>query len=80
MPYTKMSKRELYDKNKWPAEAGDLTYVIFRSMLHYVNYHGRRFYIIAVVFGCAFCAMLEFYRRVVVPYEKKKIKENGDIL
>jgi len=24
-------------------------------------------------------AKLEFYRRVVVPYEEKKMKENGDV-
>jgi hypothetical protein len=26
------------------------------------------------------CAKLEFYRRVVSPYEDEKIKENGDVL
>jgi hypothetical protein len=31
------------------------------------------------VMGALECAKQEFYRRVAVPYEDKKIKENGDV-
>tara|TARA_Y100000296_G_C5178378_1_gene261563 strand:+ start:2143 stop:2556 length:414 start_codon:yes stop_codon:yes gene_type:complete len=33
----------------------------------------------ARILGAVECAKLELYRRAVVPYEKKKIKENGDV-
>jgi len=31
------------------------------------------------VIGALEACKLEFYRRAVVPYEDKKIKENGDV-
>lgn len=33
----------------------------------------------AQVFGDSLCMMMEIYRRKIVPYERLKIEENGDV-
>lgn len=64
---------------------GDLNYVITRmaeerlwQRLEYdwdnVNYED-----IAAVYGTLQAAAAEYYRRVVVPYEERKMAENGDV-
>ena len=59
--------------------AGIVTYSIYRLMLAVVK-DRTRFWSLALVGGAVVFAVLEFYRRVVAPYEDTKIKENGDVL
>ena len=76
MPY--ISKQEKIIQ--YPTETvGQLTYSITKLCLHFVKSNGKKFAVFAWVMGALFCAGLEFYRRVVAPYEDVKIKENGDV-
>jgi hypothetical protein len=77
MPYiTDQLKDEL--KRREALRPGELTYNIYRLCLDYV---GERpvFEDIANVLGSLEASKLEFYRRVVVPFETKKIQQNGDV-
>ncbi len=40
----------------------------------------RRYHRMNAMIGALQCAQLELYRRVIAPYEDKKIKESGDII
>lgn len=60
-----------------PFEAGELNYALTREIIRYVdtlNYKN-----INDIIGALECAKLEFYRRVAVPYEERKIDANGDV-
>ena len=62
---------------------GQLCYCIYAILVRYCNkYQAKgslKFNILAQCISAIECAKLEFYRRIVAPYEDKKIKENGDI-
>lgn len=54
---------------------GKLNYFLFKLAKHYGrNYKSYRDFI-----GELEAAKLEIYRRLVAPYEDKKIKKNGDV-
>jgi len=55
---------------------GELNYIITRMLKE--SYPLRYFNLNRAV-GVLECAKLEFYRRVVAPYEDTKIEENGDV-
>lgn len=57
---------------------GELTYVLSMIAKLYLLKHGKSFVTICMIMGAFLCAALEFYRRVAVPYEDKKINLNGD--
>lgn len=58
--------------------AGDLNYCLYRLMK--ILFTARTSYQTANDFrGALGNTWDEFYRRVAVPYERKKIKENGDV-
>ncbi len=81
MPYIdEQSKADLglaYGKIK---TVGDLTYGLTRMANAFARGQGQlRFVTIALVMGAFFCAALEFYRRIAVPYENAKLAENGDV-
>ena len=66
------------DGRFFTAVAGDLNYIITRLILAY--WKGRHSYQAgAEISGAVHDAYNEFYRRVMVPYEKKKCKKNGDV-
>jgi len=58
---------------------GDLTYIIYRLLIHAEAYRGTRYSSLSVVRASALDAALEFYRRRIAPYEDEKIRLNGDI-
>lgn len=60
--------------------AGGLAYITFRLMLAFVRAEKIRFWRLALAGGVVIFALLEFYRRVVAPYEDDKKAENGDVL
>lgn len=82
MPYITQPERPDLDAalNRLPADldAGSLTYCLYRLMLRKAK-KNFRFITVALVIGCAVCAILEFYRRQVAPYEDTKIASNGDV-
>ena len=87
MPYIKQNQREEID----PILA-ELTKFLFNSSLNpgTLNYVistiinsalGKELSYTKInsIIGMLECAKLELYRRVAVPYEGEKIKENGDV-
>ena len=65
-------------------QPGEFTYIIYRLML--AHREGLRAMIgdhkyssLAEILGCVESAKLEFYRRIVAPFEDLKITENGDV-
>jgi hypothetical protein len=83
MPYIKKEKREEIDKVlvyfDSSMEAGELTYIIYKLLLKRASssmYYSE----LASCIGILESAKQEFYRRVVAPYEDKKIIENGDVV
>ena len=84
MPYTEQKDRpkvneavNLNQIDSWTA--GDLTYGLTRLIFGWFKGHGKSFLNGAIVIGCLICTALEFYRRVLAPYEDKKISKNGDV-
>jgi hypothetical protein len=59
---------------------GDLNYLVTCLISKYLTQHGLRYQQINDVVGALEGAKLEFYRKVAVPYEDKKIAENGEVL
>lgn len=82
MPYIKPDARPSFDaiiEQLSPQTAGDLNYIISRISIDYVERKGKNYSILNEVMGVFSSVAHEFYRRVVAPYEDKKISENGDI-
>jgi hypothetical protein len=50
-----------------------------QSYMMTVEYRERHFNAQREAIGALECCKLEFYRRVAVPYEDRKIKSNGDV-
>jgi hypothetical protein len=84
MPYITEDKRKVLDKiidrfdNDHYMDDGEVTYVIYKLLLNHVR-SNMRYNTLAECMGIIECAKQEFYRRIVAPYEDKKILENGDI-
>jgi len=84
MPYIKQRDREaLSDGSLFPYDEGDLAYVLTEKTLRFL-YGGAGktalgFSDYATAMGIIECVKLELYRRMVAPYEDKKMKENGDV-
>ena len=79
MPYiTDDSKTEIMSKGLKEINAGQLNYTLTQLIKGYLgtNFNYQR---INDVLGALEGAKLEFYRRVVVPYEETKILANGDV-
>jgi glycyl-tRNA synthetase beta subunit len=85
MPYIKKERRKaLYndstkDYNDKISTAGELNFFITERLIEYVEHKGLSYQTINDVVGALDGAKFEFYRRVAVPYENKKKKENGDV-
>lgn len=78
MPYIEDKDKERAKHH--PTTVGELTYAITRLCVKFTaGARPLRFITIALVMGALFCAALEFYRRIAVPYENAKLAENGDV-
>lgn len=62
-----------------PVNAGELNYAITRLLISYWGRRDHHYQEINDILGALEGAKLEFYRRVVAPYEDEKIVENGDV-
>lgn len=85
MPYIVQSRRDELETYSYsggmpeqPQTTGELNYIITNVLREYWERH-RNYTGINDILGALEGAKLEFYRRVVVPYEDQKIKENGDV-
>lgn len=81
MPYiTEDRKTGLPDlKFTMPKNPGELNYIITRLIHGYAQRGGLNYQKINDVLGALEGAKAEFYRRVAVPYEDRKIETNGDV-
>lgn len=87
MPYIKREERAKYDRllkelvdllRAQPLEQadGELNYIITKMLK---DSYPLKYFNLNRAIGVLECCKLEFYRRVVAPYEDIKIKENGDV-
>ncbi len=82
MPYIKQEQRPDFDKilnELKPDGPGELNYVITRLCISYAERKGIRYGNLNEVMGVLSSVAREFYRRLVAPYEDKKMRENGDV-
>lgn len=63
------------------AFAGFLNYVCTRTILKVVKLRFGKihYWVLAMITGVLINIILEIYRRVGIPFEEQKIKENGDV-
>lgn len=84
MPYIAPDRRQALAEGSPIKTPGELNYVITKRINQYLKdqtlYYKELSYVdLNDIIGALESAKLEFYRRVVVPYEEKKIVENGDV-
>lgn len=85
MPYIKQEKRHEFEltgangHHPNTETAGELNYEFTQKILNHLKINGRSYSVFNDVIGALEGAKIEFYRRVVVSYEDKKIQENGDL-
>ena len=79
MPYIKIEDRERLRLTDLPRTSGELNYTITEVIKGYLVSQGKSYKTINDIVGALEGAKLEFYRRIAVPYEEIKIKENGDV-
>ena len=80
MPYIKQERRKDLLKSGHDMDGpGELNYIVTRILNLYVEQHGISYKSLNDVMGALEGAKMEFYRRVVVPYEEEKLNLNGDV-
>ncbi len=88
MPYIPIADRKVFapvlnDLHRVVFERGlsngELNYLLTMLGNLYLERHGLSYNTGSDVIKAFECAKLEFYRRVMVPYEDRKAVENGDV-
>ena len=79
MPYISKGRREGLAEEWRAQDPGELNYQITRLLIDYLDYNNLCYQTINDIMGALEGAKVEFYRRVAIPYEDEKIKENGDV-
>lgn len=85
MPYIDKSRRKALfnenslDRNDSMIHCGELNYKITTLIMDYIRDHGLKYQTINDIDGALTQVGREFSRIIVVPYEDKKRKENGDV-
>ena len=80
MPYIDQNKRDnLIYEGRVPEDAGELNYLLTIILDEYLEENGGRYQQINDIIGALEASKLEFYRRLVVPFEETKIQDNGDV-
>jgi hypothetical protein len=80
MPYIVQQKRdEITLGMAVPQTAGELNFVITSICLEYLNNTKKDYQHMNDVVGALESCKLEFYRRLIGPYENLKISSNGDV-
>ena len=80
MPYiTEEARKRVATNNPAFTTAGELNYYLTSGCIMYMEDKELSYQTINDIIGALEGAKAEFYRRVVVPYEDLKIKENGDV-
>ena len=79
MPYISDEYKELLDGGMPVTNPGQLNYMITQTIKRYWTNSAQNYQAVNDIVGAMEGAKQEFYRRVAVPYEENKIKENGDV-
>jgi hypothetical protein len=80
MPYILSERRDdLIHRGYDMESAGELNYILTRILIRYMEQRGKSYQTFNDIMGALDGAKMEFYRRVVAPYEDIKRKENGDV-
>jgi hypothetical protein len=82
MPYIKQDDRRVIDivlDVPVMSNAGELNYVLTKVVKDYLEQFGISYQTMNDIVGALDGAKVEFQRRIVAPYEDKKIKQNGDV-
>jgi hypothetical protein len=79
LPYIETGDRPHFNNLPPVYSVGELNYLLTRAACQYAEGRGLSYQTINDVIGALECAKQEFLRRVVGPYEDKKIEENGDV-
>ncbi len=79
MPYLKFEDKDRLLDHMFPQSAGELNFLLTTMARRYWSKSAKNYEALNSVMGAFASAQQEFYRRVVVPYENKKIHSNGDV-
>lgn len=84
MPYISQERRALFDEHieniaKNLQSGGEINYCVYRLCLEFIKNQGMSYNTSMVPFSALGAAQMELYRRIIAPYEDKKIAENGDV-
>lgn len=77
MPYIK--NKDKVRAGFHPKTAGELNYYLTVGIQDYLRRKEHNYQTMNDIMGAIEGAKMEFYRRMVVPYENNKIRENGDV-
>jgi hypothetical protein len=81
MPYLDDNGKECVAAGKLAGSAGELTYMLQQAITEHMLWFDRplRYEDYAAILGALEGAKADFIDRILLPYEKKKRKENGDV-
>lgn len=84
MPYISPERRQVFDQHldaiaENLTSGGEINYCAYRLCLAFINKTGMSYTNSMVPFSALGAAQMELYRKVIAPYEDKKIAENGDV-
>lgn len=80
MPYITKERRSALERTgATPENAGELNYMICQLIHDYIENKGLEYQTLNDVVGVLDAVKQELYRRLIGPYEDKKIAANGDI-
>lgn len=81
MPYISNTQRAHFDFSSLnpPATEGELNYCLTMLCNRYLDSLTGTYQDYNAVIGALECCKLEYYRRMIVPYEDSKCELNGDV-
>lgn len=88
MPYIKKQEREKFAKvlqefselqKNTNLSSGDMNYLLTSILLEFSKKNQVNYAKYNEIIGVLECCKLEFYRKIITPYEKQKISENGSL-
>ena len=79
MPYIPLEERAELAAGDPIKTPGRLNYILSVAILRYYRNSAQNYQAVNDIMGALEGAKQEFYRRVAIPYEDYKIKQNGDV-
>lgn len=79
MPYLSKEKKDQLLLGKHPETSGELNFLLTQTVQKYLRQKGLSYESLNAAIGALEAAKIEFYRRLVGPYEDTKKEQNGDV-